>query len=52
MTGEVISMQAYLEKKAAPTKADLQRRLAEIAVQRMVLASEKTRLEQQLQEIE
>ena len=46
--GVVISMQDYLERKAGPTKQDISKRLAEIALQQLLLASEKHRLEAQL----
>ena len=41
-------MQAYLERKAGPTPEDLKKRLAEIALQQLLLASEKHRIERQL----
>lgn len=47
--GEVIDMQGYLERKAAETQPDsIQRRLAEIALEMLLLQSEKNRLERQL----
>lgn len=50
--GEVISMQEYLERKAGPTQEDIRKRLANIAIEQMLLASEKARLQQQLKERE
>lgn len=46
--GEVISMQDYLERKNGPTREDISKRLADIALQQLLLASEKRRLETQL----
>jgi hypothetical protein len=46
--GEVISMQDYLERRNGPTPEDLKRRLADIALQQLLLASEKHRIERQL----
>lgn len=46
--GEVISISEYLERKTAPTAEDLQKRLASIAIEQMLLAGEKQRLEHQL----
>jgi hypothetical protein len=49
--GEVISMQDYLERKSGPTQQDISKRLADIALQQLLLASEKHRLEAQLSTI-
>lgn len=46
--GEVISIKDYLERKAGPTRDDVSKRLGEIALQQLLLASEKHRLEAQL----
>lgn len=48
LPGNVISMSDYLERKAGPTTEDITKRLAEIALQQLLLASEKHRLEHQL----
>lgn len=48
LPGNVISMSDYLERKAGPTTEDITKRLARIAVDQMLLASEKQRLEHQL----
>ena len=48
LPGNVISMSDYLERKAGPTTEDIKKRLARIAVDQMLLASEKQRLEHQL----
>lgn len=48
LPGNVISMSDYLERKAGPTIEDIKKRLARIAVDQMLLASEKQRLEHQL----
>ena len=45
----VISMADYLERRAGPTQQDITKRLADIAIQQLLLASEKIRLETQLQ---
>lgn len=42
--GEVIYLDDYREKAAAPTRDDLTKRLAEIAVEKLVLQSEENRL--------
>ena len=47
--GEVIHISEYLERKAGPTQQDITKRLADIALQQLLLASEKHRLEHQLQ---
>jgi hypothetical protein len=47
--GEVIVIAEYLERKLGPTTQDISKRLADIALQQLVLASEKHRLEHQLQ---
>ena len=49
--GEVISMQEYLERKTAPTADDLRKRIAAIAIEQVLLGSEKARLEAQLLQI-
>ncbi|HRJ06887.1 MAG TPA: hypothetical protein PK911_05070 [Candidatus Saccharibacteria bacterium] len=49
--GELISMAEYLERKTGPSRQDISKRLAEIAVEQMLLASEKIRLQEQLQKI-
>lgn len=49
--GEVVSMAEYLERKNGPSRLDLQKRLADIAIEQMLLASEKIRLQEQLQKI-
>lgn len=41
-------MAEYLERKSAPSPGDLSKRLAEIALNQLLLASEKHRLEHQL----
>lgn len=41
-------MAEYLERKSAPSPDDLSKRLAEIALNQLLLASEKHRLEHQL----
>lgn len=46
--GEVIYIDQYLERRTAPSREDLTKRLAEIATQQLLLASEKHRLEAQL----
>ena len=46
--GEVISMKDYLERKAGPTQEDIKKRLAQIGLEQLLLASEKHRLEKQL----
>ena len=46
--GEVISMQDYLERKTGPTPEDIRKRLADIAIEQMLLASERLRLQSQL----
>lgn len=46
--GEVIRIDEYLERKNGPTPDDLKKRLAEIALQQLLLASEKRRIESQL----
>lgn len=46
--GEVISIQEYLERKAGPTKEDIKKRLAQIGLEQLLLASEKVRLQNQL----
>lgn len=50
MTGEVISMQEYLERKTAPPpkREEITERLAQIALDQLLLQSEKHRLERQL----
>ena len=48
LPGNVIRMSDYLERKADPTPEDITKRLAEIALQQLLLASEKHRLEHQL----
>lgn len=44
----VVSMAEWVERKAQPTQQDISKRLAEIALNQLVLASEKHRLEHQL----
>jgi len=44
-------MAEYLERKAGPSRQDISKRLAAIAVEQMLLASEKIRLQEQLQKI-
>lgn len=46
--GEVIHIKEYLERKTGPTREDVSKRLADIALQQLLLASEKIRLERQL----
>lgn len=46
--GEIIRIDEYLERKNGPTPEDLKKRLAEIALQQLLLASEKRRIETQL----
>lgn len=46
--GEVIRIDEYLERKHGPTPDDLKKRLAEIALQQLLLASERTRIQNQL----
>lgn len=46
--GELIRIDEYLERKNGPTPGDLKKRLAEIALQQLLLASEKRRIESQL----
>ena len=41
-------MAEYLERKSAPSPDDLSKRLAEIALNQLLLASEKRRIEHQL----
>lgn len=48
--GEVIHIKEYLERKAGPTREDVSKRLAEIALQQLLLASEKIRLQGQLEQ--
>lgn len=48
--GELISMQDYLERRAGPTPQDLRHRLADIAIQQMLLSSERIRLTAQLEQ--
>ena len=54
MTGEkpnnVIYIDEYLERKTKPTPEDIRKRLANIAVEQMLLASEKIRLRALLDE--
>lgn len=49
--GELISMAEYLERKTAPSRQDISKRLADIAIEQMLLASEKLRLQEQLQKM-
>lgn len=42
-------MSEYLERKAGPTVQDVQKRLADIAIEQMLLSSERLRLQHQLQ---
>lgn len=46
--GNVISIADYLERKNGPTPEDRKKRLAEIALQQLLLASEKHRIEREL----
>ena len=46
--GEVIRIDEYLERKNGPTPEDLKKRLAEIALQQLLLASERVRIQNQL----
>lgn len=46
--GEVIRIDEYLERRNGPTPDDLKKRLAEIALQQLLLASERTRIQNQL----
>lgn len=48
--GEVISIKDYLERKAGPTRDDVSKRLGEIALQQLLLASERIRLQGQLEQ--
>ncbi len=50
LPGNVISISDYLERKAGPTTEDITKRLADIALQQLLLASERTRLLSQLDE--
>lgn len=43
-------MQEYLERKAGPTQEDIKKRLAQIGLEQLLLASEKVRLTNQLLE--
>lgn len=47
--GEVIYIADYLERKAQPTREDISKRLGEIGLQQLLLASEKSRLQSLLQ---
>jgi hypothetical protein len=49
LPGNVISISDYLERKAGPTTEDITKRLAEIALQQLLLASERHRLNAQLE---
>lgn len=46
--GELIRIDEYLERKNGPTPDDLKKRLAEIALQQLLLASERIRIQNQL----
>lgn len=48
--GEVIRIDEYLERKNGPTPEDIRKRLAAIAIEQMLLASERLRLQSQLEE--
>lgn len=48
LPGNVISMSDYIERKTGPTTEDITKRLARIALDQLLLASEKHRLEHQL----
>lgn len=48
LPGNVISISDYLERKAGPTTENITKRLAKIALDQLLLASEKHRLEHQL----
>ncbi len=48
LPGNVISISDYLERKAGPTTEDITKRLADIALQQLLLASERHRLLAQL----
>lgn len=50
--GEVIHIADYLEGKTQPSRADISKRLADIALQQLLLASEKHRLEAQLSPVD
>jgi hypothetical protein len=47
--GEVIHIAEYLERKTAPTAEDLRKRIANIAIEQVLLGSEKARLQAQLE---
>ena len=49
--GELIRIDEYLERKTGPTPEDLRKRLAAIAIDQILLASERIRLQSQLDEI-
>ncbi len=44
----VINMQDWLEKKSSPNKHEIRKRIADIAIEIMLLESEKQALERQL----
>lgn len=46
--GEVISMSDYLERKSKSAPESIQRRIAAISLEILLLQSEKTQLEKQL----
>lgn len=47
--GEVIRIADYLERKNGPTQEDIRKRLAAIALEQLLLASERLRLQNQLE---
>lgn len=46
--GEVIYIDEFLERKTAPTPIELRKRLADIAIQQMLLAGERIRVQKLL----
>ena len=49
LPGNIISMSDYLERKNSPTTDDITERLGQIALDQLLLTSEKIRLENQLE---
>lgn len=50
--GEVVYISEYLERKNAPSTEDISKRLADIALQQLLLASEKHRLQSLLPQVD
>lgn len=48
--GELIRIDEYLERKNGPTQEDIRKRLAAIAIDQMLLASERLRLQSLLEQ--